>query len=404
MPIRGRRHVAADDGLSLVEVLVAMTLLAVVLAASASTFISSFVAIGANENRTRATALANEELENLRALPWNQVGFYAGDPFPSGMATTYPTVILGDGGARPAGTRAPMPTQVVTGRGPAFTVTRTIEWVDNEQTSSSDPAAPSDQDYKRLAVNVAWTDASGQARTIDVESLRSPTPEEQPTSDFVLSHYDVQPGVVHITDEGVIDPSATHDPPPLQLYALTSAAADFVQVSFQERDGSTTTRSLISPGDGKTWHSSYSSGRFRNGEVVFTFTATRAWPIEQEVIGRRIVRFLQPPRFTAVTLTPAGPTTCLSPEATTPAVQVDAHVNGVVQEDAVTVRWNGQTVQATPTGATPDGTAFTATIPAGSYSETTTVELIATRQQTQTFAADPGQVVVTRQGDASCAS
>jgi prepilin-type N-terminal cleavage/methylation domain-containing protein len=391
-----------DEGVSLIEMLIALLILGVVLSATASTLISSFVAIGGNENRTRAVALANEELENLRALPWTDVGYYGNDTFPAGMSAASPTVILGS--TRPVNARAPRPVRVYTERNPVMTVTRRIEWVDNPSTSSS--TGPSDQDYKRLAVNVSWVDPSGATRTLDAETLRAPTPSEGDPSDFVLSLFDVTPEVVHLTDDGTRSTAIAQSPIPLQFSALTSAAADLVRVSFREQGNSTdTVRNLTAP-DQSNWSGSYTTGRYPNGDVIFTFTATRALPVEQQVIGRKTVRFLKPMRFTEFTLTPSSPTTCLAEGATTPAVAVRVHVNGVVLEDTVSVSWNGQTIAAAPAALNPvtiDGTRFEAVIPAGSYTTSTSVVVTATRQGTQSLSTNPaGQIVVSRQGDVGC--
>lgn len=113
-----RRRLAVDEGISLIEILVAIVVLTVVLSAAASALASSLFAMAKNENRTKATALANEELENLRILPWEYVGFYDDDydgwdpaDIPDDWVDLDPDAASSE---RPAGSLAPLPTETAT--------------------------------------------------------------------------------------------------------------------------------------------------------------------------------------------------------------------------------------------------------------------------------------------------
>lgn len=370
MRARWRRRLAGDDGLSLVEVLVAFVLLGVVMSASAGFFTTSLRALQQAEGRTKATALANEELENLRGLPWTSVGFYADDDFDGAMPAD--TVVLAD--ARPADTRAPLPAEALEPRGGVeFTVRREILWVDNTQTANEGD----DADYKSLVVTVEWADRE-TPRSISVESLRSPSPDEQRPSDFVLSLLDVQPTLVYTHADGTLDAAANDR---LGLTALTSSAADFVVVRYLERGATDQTERSLGSTDYVNWTgvvTDVHGDTFRNGDSVFTFVATRASPYEQEVIGTTLVRFLQPVTVTEPPqLSPSS--VCVAPDASTPPVDVTVHIEGLVDEDAVTVAWDGTQTSAQQVAATDSGSSLAATIPAGSYTDTTTVTVTGVR-------------------------
>jgi hypothetical protein len=347
--------------------MVAMVLLGVVLAASASTFITSFVAIARAETRTVATALLNEELENLRAIRWADLGFYSQDfspevPQQAVVADGDPVIVAN--GARPAGTRSPARTTADFERGGVrYTIERTVEWVDLDETANE----PYEGDYKRLVVTVSWTDSGGNAREVRGETLRSPNPNEQLGSDFVLSLYGVAPEVVEVDEDGVPLSGG------LDLTALTSVKANFLRAEFETLGGSVT-HPLASDSEGLEWSSTYSSGAFRNGDVLFTFVATRTWPAEQEVLGRKAVRFVYPLDFRGGSpfLEPSS-VGCIHPTDGTPEVTLTVNVDGVTDEDLVTVTWPGEEVEASPRALSYEqGTVFDATIAANTYTETTT--------------------------------
>lgn len=350
MLTRLRRRIGGEDGISLVEMLVAFVILGIAMSASASFYMNALFSLHQAESRTKATALANEELENLRFLPWDDVGFYTDDDF--GGPVPEDTVILDD--VRTADARAPVPAETLEERGNVvFTVRRTITWVDNTRTAEP-------HDYKELVVTVDWSDR-GQPRSISVESLRSPSPNEQAVSDFVLSLLKVAPELVYINADGTLDSAVN---PTLDLTALTSSEADFVVTRYVQRDALTETVQSLGSVDHLNWTGSVTAAHgqtFRNGDTLFTFVATRALPYEQEVIGSTLVRFLQPVAITSATVSPSS--YCLP---SSPAIDVTIDVDGLVEEDTVTVSWGAGQVTATQVTATDSGSSLTAIIPPGS--------------------------------------
>lgn len=375
------RRIGGEDGVSLVEMLVAFVILGIAMSASANFFMTALFSLHQAESRTKATALANEELENLRLLPWDAVGFYAGD---FGVTPPDGTVVLD--GVREPTARAPLPLETLDRAGVAFTVRRSILWIQNTQTSN-------ENDYKRLVVSVHWSDR-GQQRAISVESLRNPSPHEQPTSDFVLSLFEVAPNRVYINADGTLD--ATRNAT-LGLTALTSAKADFVAARYAQRGAATETVEALGSADRWNWVGEVTAahGRtFPNGDALFTFVATRALPYEQQVIGSTLVRFLQPVAITFATVSPSS--VCLTDSSpSTPPIDVNVDIDGLVEEDAVTVTWGGGEVAGSQAAATESGSSLTAQIPAAAFGVgTNTVTITGRRLSDGTTATTTRDVVV----------
>lgn len=389
MVTRLRRRLAGEDGISLVEMLVALVMLAVVLSASAGFFTTTLVSLQGAELRTMATALANEELENLRVLGWDDLGFYADDFTVADPAEPGTVEIEAE---RPASAAAPLPAGEATRSNTTMRIHRSITWVDNSQTSEP-------TDYKRLVVTVDWDDR-GRGRTITVESLRSPNPNEQEASTFVLSLLDVTPDVVYIHADGQIDVGA-NPPGGVVLSARTSSPANFVTVRIPQRDGTVSSRELGSV-DYLSWSGTVGSPHLRNGDVTLTFIATRSTPYEQQVIGTRLVRFLQPVAVSSLVASPQDVVAC--PGDTAPAVTLTLLAKGLVEEDRVTVEWSGETYEAVWTGPTVDGSLYALELPAGSYTETTTAQVQAVRLQDGATASAGTTVMVTVQTPEECAA
>jgi len=85
-----------DDGFSLVELLVAISVFGVFLVATTGVFISAAQSIGDQRQRTAATRVATDRLETLRGLPYDQLDAQAGtstQPTPDGRLFTIGTVV-----------------------------------------------------------------------------------------------------------------------------------------------------------------------------------------------------------------------------------------------------------------------------------------------------------------------
>lgn len=135
-------------GFTLVEVIVALGLIAIMMTSLAGLFYASMRTAATANRRTEATGVATRELEAMRALPYPALGFYSNQGAGSdGLGTT---VILGptapaDVLFTPTGTSKPGPV--------TFAVSRFVVWGAANASNS--------EAYKRTRVRVSWTDDTG---------------------------------------------------------------------------------------------------------------------------------------------------------------------------------------------------------------------------------------------------
>jgi prepilin-type N-terminal cleavage/methylation domain-containing protein len=163
-----------SDGFTIIELVVAMGLLAIVVGSLGGVFWAALKTAGTATHRTDAASIASREIESMRAVPYDLVGFYGDETGYTSTFETFTTVKIAD--TTPAGITpqiqperpdasaaisfAPDPdpanaSAIVEG-GVDFTVTRNIVWV-----NAQDASTTYNQAYKRLTVNVAWTDTAG---------------------------------------------------------------------------------------------------------------------------------------------------------------------------------------------------------------------------------------------------
>ncbi|HUP70128.1 MAG TPA: prepilin-type N-terminal cleavage/methylation domain-containing protein [Acidimicrobiales bacterium] len=151
------------DGFTILEVVIALTIFAIVVTGLATSTALALRIVGASNGRQIASQLATREIESLRRTSYATLGLTGpiASPVPGTLddkvdvATQRFTVPDGPG-AEALITTGPVvhnPATVPV-RGFLFTVTRYVTWVD-------DPAiSPSTQDYKRLTVAVQWRQKS----------------------------------------------------------------------------------------------------------------------------------------------------------------------------------------------------------------------------------------------------
>lgn len=181
LPARIRRRLAQDEGVSLVELLVAFTVLALVMTGVASTVTQSLRVTGDNRARIVATNVMTEELENLR------LGRF--EDLPLGLTTH------------------------TVSRGQAYTVRRQLQWVPVSATTSAcmapttgAAAAPA---YVRADVAVTWAGSLGQRPVSTQTILTPPVAGQDPyrgNVSVVVRDRDGRPGTnqtVRVTGPGV---------------------------------------------------------------------------------------------------------------------------------------------------------------------------------------------------------
>jgi prepilin-type N-terminal cleavage/methylation domain-containing protein len=178
----------SEAGFTIVELVVAMAVLAMVMAPLASVFWSAMRTAGAAAHRTDGSSIASREIEGMRAVPYWQVGFYDDQPGVTATFESYTTVSLGttspaSGSSVPhmqpqtpdpsaATGFAPDPnpanaSAIVQG-GVPYSVRRYVVWVD-----AQGPSSTYTQAYKRLTVIVTFSDQAG-AHTVRQDSLLYP--------------------------------------------------------------------------------------------------------------------------------------------------------------------------------------------------------------------------------------
>lgn len=153
-----RKYLKKQDGFTLVEMIIALTLLLLV----ALSFIPMFVFISeaSQNNRVQLIAqkLASSKIEEIRALPYEQVGTVGGNP---------------------EGVISPEYKEPIDGI--TFTVKTNIWWVDDP--SDNDPGGndPDPYDYKRVKVTVTSPKlfAGEEVKTADINTLVAREGEER---------------------------------------------------------------------------------------------------------------------------------------------------------------------------------------------------------------------------------
>lgn len=151
------RPAAGEAGFTIIELLVALTVLSIGIVGTASVFLSSLRVTAVAENRTRAVSIAGREVEGMRAADYADVGFSAlatgfrAGVTEAGTACTPPAAGCFETVVTAAPTSTPLaPTETV--ENIDFAIRRDIVWVSN---------AISSRAYKRLISRVTWTDGGG---------------------------------------------------------------------------------------------------------------------------------------------------------------------------------------------------------------------------------------------------
>jgi len=150
-----------EAGFTLIELVVALSVLAVAIAATATVFYAGIRTGSTDTHRVNGVALATRESDQLRLVAYDRLGLVSGtsasnDP---ACASGSPVVIVDN----PAVTATDPP---ATTANIAYTVQRCVQWVGD----SNNPTA---QSYKRTTVVVSWSDVTG-SHTVRQDSIAYP--------------------------------------------------------------------------------------------------------------------------------------------------------------------------------------------------------------------------------------
>jgi prepilin-type N-terminal cleavage/methylation domain-containing protein len=171
LPARRDDAAARDDGFTLVEMVVTVSLIAVLFVAVAMILDSSLRALSASKARARGNDIATQAIEDLQRFPFNSLGLCAppaGTPpagldnwvkLPSCPAAGDP---LFEEPCNDPGGNIPVAQYTCRRNNLDYTVKRYVAWVDALQTT------------KRLAVYVEWDDLVGRHQVSQQSSLRAP--------------------------------------------------------------------------------------------------------------------------------------------------------------------------------------------------------------------------------------
>lgn len=175
LPRRLSRSAATEErGFTLIEMVVTISIIGGVFLSLSFVMFGSLKALGAARQRSIFTDVANKEMEVLRALPYAEVGVRS-DDLSTYTATTPPQhegrdAVVIDVVANPATVALPAVSTVTTsplkGITLPYTVRRWVTW--------TDPDAGASHKFKRLHVQLQWTENSRSTRTVDLASVLFP--------------------------------------------------------------------------------------------------------------------------------------------------------------------------------------------------------------------------------------
>jgi len=175
-----------DAGFTIIEISVALGLLAIISAAIAGVFWSAVRTASVANHRTEAAAIASREMESMHAVPYGSVGVYGDETGYTSTFESFTTVTLGP--STPVGVTpliqpqrpdpsasvgfAPDPDPANAGAivqsNVSYTIRRYVVWV-----NAADPSTTYTSAYKRLTVVASWTDTVG-THSVRQDSLLYP--------------------------------------------------------------------------------------------------------------------------------------------------------------------------------------------------------------------------------------
>lgn len=182
-----RERLAEEDGVSLIEILLAGFILSVAVLALASVASASMIQVRVSRDRQAATDAATSTLESMRLEDFASVAMRASEVAAAGLGSC-------DGGSagEPYVVTADSSQGIshqTTGLGPRqnITVTTKVTWVDEAGVAD---CATSDRKLKRVRVAAAWEDR-GLERVVSQETIVAPARRGLPLPEFRLGSPDV---------------------------------------------------------------------------------------------------------------------------------------------------------------------------------------------------------------------
>lgn len=169
--MRLRRSARAEDGFTLLEVIIALTVLAVSALAFGTTTNNGLRLVGTSKERQMAVGLANEWMEQARAVPYSGLALPSSTTFLGAgtpdAAVTGGTTYAGEAGTEVLVLDAQSTLEHHTRQRPTnldYDLYRYVTWVADGTTA---------QAYKRVTVVVQWDGSGGVAKTLTMSTIVS---------------------------------------------------------------------------------------------------------------------------------------------------------------------------------------------------------------------------------------
>jgi Tfp pilus assembly protein PilV len=379
-----RRRLRQEDGISLIEMMVALLIVGFVMFALTATMVTALASVRQNEGLTAAVALANEVIEDLHAMPYGWAVLEPADAaaLPGVADNRFESQHLAlVNEATSPHAQIPAAQQTVSRGGRSYTVRRYITWGEGVDS------------YKRFVVMVTWSE-QGVDRVHRSEAYRTPGANDQ--SEVFIYIASVEPGTRTVP----LDP-AGYNSVPLTIRAFTVLPRASVLISYETRTpegGRLVVERFMTPGPGgRAWSHTIASGQrmFPNGRVTFTVSTQppsedlgfEYVPATESIVFLHDLALAAPPAGGQPLAIEGGS----GPIATCEGVieqdlAVDLHIKGAwTITDDVNVSWTGPgagQVLATPVDPTLEGYGYRAVVPAGTaFAGTSSFTVSMTRQR-----------------------
>lgn len=366
MLVTQRSRLAEEEGISLVEMLVAIFVLAIVMGAMANALTSALFSSQGQERHVQATAQLQQSIEQANGVAWEDAGLcesaavahFGGSTYTHADGTTEAIVVLDDNDETCTGTPLLVPERVVTRQGVDYTVETVLSWTDDplDDVSGVDPNSP--QDLKHVLITVAW-EHRGSPVSVRNETFLAPNALEQPIRTQVE-----HTGGSSFTYLTAADNLTVTD---VYLRAFTVVPQSAVTVEWARIDGSSVGQQSMENvnGRGTEWRFLIPNGspeftinKLANGETLFRFTATdAATGTAATVLDRGLFLIEQSGHTVSGTTVPASIRLVTGVAC---SFTVSVNVQGALSSDLVSVTWtNGPTETAlTVTAVNENGASF----------------------------------------------
>lgn len=381
-----------EEGISLVEMLVAILVLGIIMAAMAQSLVGSLRSAQAQERQVHATSLTRQLIEEARGVPWPQLGICEDDvaatfpagtfEYPDGSVEVVVPISMTDDACDPLSSAAIRAVETIERNGVAYTVRTVITWHDDPLDDDASGNDSDPDDLKRVLVQADW-EHRGTPRMSTIESFVSEDNFSPPLVAEVL-HADGKPYTYLESYAGGTDDGLTQTPVVLRVTAAVPQSG--IEARWQNADGGTIVRGMESS-DKIVWTHTIPKGdpdfeanRLSNGEIVFEFTAREAATARATTtFGRGL--FLIEPSAVGVSqerLTGASGAAIEVIQVVADSRQIcdvplrlSVFAEGLLRSDFVTVVWTDglgqQEMQAAPEGAGPSGSTFSSEVPATTF-------------------------------------